>query len=113
MATSLFYFRDNIYNFIAGASIQIAGEENDGRNEYGFYFDKVYFAEGNPYGLMFKEDGSHSIVHKDGYVVHTYPAGNNTYSNGSISMSDSYGPHTVGSDGKTISRNGTTWYLQE
>ena len=112
VATSLFYFRDNIYNFIAGASIQIAGEENDGRNEYGFYFDKIYDSSSGV-SFVFKEDGSREVRSTStGSLYTTNPPGTWTYSDG---CATGYGSGcTFSTDGKTGTFNdGVTLKLRE
>ncbi len=112
IAVGLFFLRDNIAKFINNAATQIAGEESDGKNEYGFYFDKAYFSDTSSTGYIFHEDGSVTFVDRNGNVqarVSQYYS----YSNLSIYRGD-YKSYTISSDGKNMTQpNGVVFKLQE
>ena len=115
IAVGLFFLRDNIAKFINNAATQIAGEESDGRNEYGFYFDKMYYCSTNssvPYGYIFKEDGQVQMVNLNtGESQMSWPT-NFSYSNNKATSN--YGTFNFSSDGKTA-YNGPNeiWVLKE
>ena len=106
IAVGLFFLRDNIAKFINNAAIQIAGEESDGKNEYGFYFDKIYWSEEENHGVVYHEDGSLDMVDKNGNVLmQIAPSGSYVYEQGvAVGQPDGMGGNymdvSFSSDGK-------------
>ena len=107
----MFLLRDNIAKFINNAATQIAGEESDGRNEYGFYFDKKYAPDGEDTFLVFREDGSMERIDENGNVLHSAPAGYVSYSSGAITIEG--WTYNFSPDGKSWDMAGIEIKLQE
>ena len=109
--------RDNIAKFINNAATQITGEASrpKGMNEYGFYFDKMYYCSTNssvPYGYIFKENGQVQMVNLNTGEYQMSWSTNFSYSNNTATSS--YGTFNFSSDGKTA-YNGPNeiWVLKE
>ena len=100
VTVSLFCLRDNIYQFITGVSAQIAGETDDGLNEYGFYYERQYYTPEYDLCFTFHEDGSATLMW-NGEVLSEMSPGDYSYSNGRATLYTGAEDYFFSDDGKS------------